>query len=115
MGAASNQAVLNANHDKFPVEVNTFKEEIMVYKMQQEWKDATADIENAPSLPEGMIDDTHCIMTEYTHLNWLADVFDLKDGIYSIGDFLLMLGGYLWTFAPFVWVFEATRRLNRQE
>jgi hypothetical protein len=114
MGAASNQLVLNANHDKFPVEVNTLKEEVMVYKMSQEWKEATADLPDAPTLPEGMIDDIHCVMTKDTHLNALADVFDLKDRIYSIGDFLLMLGDWLLTFAPFVWAFEVIRRLKSQ-
>lgn len=113
MGAASNQAVLNANHDKFPVEVNTFKEEILVYKMQADWKDATAAAGVDLPLPEGMIDDTHCVMTSKTRLNWLADVFDMKDGIYSIGDFMLMLGSLIWGFAPFVWGYAVIRQLSQ--
>ena len=54
-------------------------------------------------------------MTKDTHLNYLADIFDLHDGIYSIGDFLLMLGGWLMTFAPFVWAFEVVNRLRKKE
>ena len=115
MGAASNQLVLVVNHDKFPVEVNTLKEEVMVYKMESDWKAATAEAGIDLPLPEGMIDDVHCVMTKDTHLNYLADIFDLHDGIYSIGDFLLMLGGWLMTFAPFVWAFEVVNRLRKKE
>jgi len=53
---------------------------------------------------DGMLDDVHCVMTSKTHLNFLADVFDLKEAIYSVGDFLLMLGEWLWSFVPIVWV-----------
>lgn len=62
---------------------------------------------------DGMMDDTHCVMTEDTHLNLLADVFDFHDSIMSIGDLLLDFGGWLWGFAPFVWCFEVTRRIFR--
>ena len=115
MGAASNQLVLVVNHDKFPVEVNTLKEEVMVYKMESDWKAATAEAGIDLPLPEGMIDDVHCVMTKDTHLNYLADIFDLHDGIYSIGDFLLMLGGWLMIYAPFVWAFEVVNRLQKKE
>ena len=115
MGAASNQLVLVVNHDKFPVEVNTLKEEVMVYKMESDWKAATAEAGIDLPLPEGMIDDVHCVMTKDTHLNYLADIFDLHDGIYSIGDFGLMLGEWLMTFAPFVWAFEVVNRLRKKE
>lgn len=115
VGAASNQLVLNANHDTFPVEVNTLKEEILVYKMSAEWKASTEEVGIDLPLPEGMIDDTHCVMTSKTHLNFLADVFDLKDGIYSIGDFGIISGEWLMSFAPFVWAFEVIRRLRKKE
>ena len=114
-GAASNQLVLAANHDKFPVMANDFKAEIMVAKMEAEWKQATAEAGLDIKLPEGMIDDTHCLMTKQTHLNFLADVFDLHDGIYSIGDFGIIIGGLLWAYAPFIWAFEVIRRLRKQE
>ena len=61
-----------------------------------------------------MLDDVHCVMTHKTHLNALADIFDLGT-IYSIGDFGLILGGWLWSFAPFVFVFDVTRKLVKQD
>lgn len=115
LGAASNQLVLSANHDTFPVEVNTFKQELLAYKMQKEWKEATAEAGVDLPLPDGMIDDTHCVMTSQTHLNFLADIFDLKDGIYSVGDGGIILGSWLMFFAPFIWVFEAIRRLREAD
>ena len=87
-GAASNQLVLIANHDKFPVMVNTTK----LPKL--------ADVEGAP---DGMLDDVHCVMTNKTHLNFLADIFDMHDAVYSIGDFALGAGEWLNIFCPFVW------------
>jgi hypothetical protein len=111
LGAGLNQLVLNANHDKFPVEVNTVKEKIFVAKATAEWKDEAAELGIDGTLPAGMIDDTHCIMTKDTHLNWLADVFDLRgDGIYSIGDGLITIGVWLQGFMWYVWVFEVSRR-----
>jgi hypothetical protein len=83
-GAASNQLVLIANDDKFPVMVNEAKLESFL-----------ADLPKAPEqtpLPIGMLDDVHCVMTDSTRLNFLADIFDLKDAVYSIGDLMLMAG-----------------------
>lgn len=100
IGVASNQAVLQANHDTFPVLVNSIK--------------------LAGILPDGVIitpgqsqaiDEVHVTMTPDTHLNFLADIFDLGN-IYSIGDFAIMLGEWLNTFAPFVWGFAVIRKLN---
>ena len=83
-----------------------------------------SDPDSAPVQPEAfrstvilkddvvMLDDVHCVMTSKTHLNLLADIFDMKDGIYSIGDFLLILGGWLLGFAPFVFLFDVARKLN---
>ena len=112
-GVASNQIVLIANHDTFPVEVNTYKEKLVVAKARAEWDSKSEERSVSTPLPEGMLDDTHCVMTHYTHLNFLADVFDLKDGIYSIGDFGIMLGEWLWTFCPFMWLFEVVRKLRQ--
>ena len=106
LGAASNQAVLWANHDKFPVMVNTLKERVMVAQAQANYKELAAEAGIDPTLPAGMIDDTHCVMTDKTRLNWLADVFDMKTAIYSIGDFSLMLGEWLFGFAPFLFAFD---------
>ena len=112
LGAASNQAVLWANHDKFPVMVNTLKERVVVARAQAHYKELAAEAGIDPTLPAGMIDDTHCVMTDKTRLNWLADVFDMKTAIYSIGDFSLMLGEWLFGFAPFLFVFDVTRKLQ---
>jgi uncharacterized protein DUF5317 len=81
-GAASNQMVLIANHDEFPVMLNPVHLSHLI--------DSQEDIDRVTAT--GMIDDTHCVMTKYTHLNALADVFDFHDAIYSIGDGLLMAG-----------------------
>jgi hypothetical protein len=59
----------------------------------------------------GFLDDIHVAMTSATHLNWLADIFDFKDGIYSPGDMLLELAEFLWSFAPIVWCTLIIRRL----
>ena len=111
LGAASNQAVLWANHDKFPVMVNTLKERVMVAQAQANYKELAAEAGIDPTLPAGMIDDTHCVMTDKTRLNWLADVFDFGS-IYSIGDFSLMLGEWLFGFAPFLFAFDVVRKLS---
>ncbi len=93
VGAASNQAVLIANHDKFPVMVNDTVRDIMQ-------PDAN-----------GLIDKEHCVMTAQTHLNFLADIFDFHTAWVSIGDLLLDLGAWLGTFCPFVWGFAVIRKL----
>jgi hypothetical protein len=115
-GAASNQVVLIANGDRFPVMVNAAKLE----EMQQEEADAEAQHKHQwpfvwqSTEPDGMLDDTHCVMTSHTHLNALADIFDLHAATYSIGDFILMLGECLSTFAPFVWMFAVVEKLRKQ-
>lgn len=93
LGTASNQLVLIANGDQFPVLANP------VHKSH--W---------APD-SNGMIDDDHCVMTKSTHLNALADIIDLKDGMYSIGDLLVMLGEWLDTFCAIVWLTLVIRKL----
>jgi hypothetical protein len=121
-GAGLNQLVLNANHDTFPVEMNDAK--VNLYAMElQEASEATTD-KGKPTdkakeaqkalelLEHGYLDDTHVIMTSDTHLNFLADVFDFKDAIYSVGDGILYLGEWLTTFAVFIWLFEVIRRLS---
>lgn len=87
LGAMSNQAVLIANHDKFPVMWNGV---------------------NGSGIPVGGFrphDEIHCMMGPATHLNWLADIFDFHAGIYSIGDGLLLAGEWLWEYAPAIWIF----------
>lgn len=110
-GSASNQAVLIANHDKFPVMVNAVKLEEMRPHQDKDFQGIIADIFGKPrpsppvaSATDDMLDDIHCVMTSKTHLNFLADIFDLHDAIYSIGDFGLMLGEWLQTFCPYVFL-----------
>jgi hypothetical protein len=115
-GLASNQLVLNANHDTFPVKVNTFKAQ--AFRVEAEAQ-VTAENDQSDNenlvLPEGYIDETHIIMTDQTHLNFLADVFDMKTSTYSIGDFLLMFGEWLFTYTPFLWAFIVIRKLQEQK
>jgi hypothetical protein len=103
LGTISNQAVLYANHDTFPVCVNIVKAEHMAPEAIQ-LEDGTI-----------MLDDTHCLMTSKTHLNLLADVFDFHSSIFSIGDFMLMLGEWLFSLAPVAWVTLALRKLAHSE
>ena len=59
------------------------------------------------------LDPTHIVMTNQTHLNLLADIFDSKDGIYSIGDGLLALGDWLSAFCVYVWIVLVVRKIWR--
>jgi hypothetical protein len=132
-GLASNQAVLNANHDKFPVMWNEYKVAKYALSLQKAVDAADADLVANPDdedaqaadmqanldlealTEEGFLDDTHVIMSTQTHLNWLADVWDFKsEGTYSIGDFLLMFGGWLLPFALPIWLFEVVRKLMQE-
>ena len=119
LGVASNQAVLIANGDKFPVMLNARKLDKILNPT------IDADLEKILGIkivekpapkpdPDGMIDDTHCQMTSNTHLNALADVFDLGS-IYSIGDFTLYLGEWLMTWTPFVWGYAVIKKLYDSE
>jgi hypothetical protein len=106
-GAASNQAVLIANHDTFPVNVNRVK-------LDKYLEDEDGNVQPAVVLADGtvMLDATHCVMSSKTHLNFLADEFDLRS-IYSVGDFLIMVGEWLQGFAFFVYVFAVTQKLRK--
>lgn len=109
VGITSNQAVLWANQDKFPVKWNDYKVNAYALSLREAANSqfpvvalkAQFDLEALEE--EGFIDDTHCLMTDQTHLNWLADVWDFHDETDSIGDILLDLGGWLAAFSPFVW------------
>ena len=118
IGAASNQLVLFANNDKFPVMWNDYKfaqYDLMLHKVAAgKDKDAAeqAGFDIVALEEYGFIDDTHCIATNRTHLNFLADVFDMKSATYSVGDGLIELGEWLMAFAPFLFVFDVVRKLN---
>ena len=113
LGAASNQVVLIANHDTFPVMVNAKKLQEMTGPREQKAINFNKPQPAFETEDAVMLDEVHCAMTSKTHLNALADIFDMKDAIYSIGDFMLMLGDWLWAFAPFVFVFDVARKLAK--
>jgi hypothetical protein len=116
LGAASNQAVLIANHDTFPVMVNDKKLAEMSGPKDKEQSIEIHFVKPTPAFEAGdtvMLDDVHCNMTSETHLNFLADVFDMKDAIYSIGDFMLMLGEWLGSFTFAIFVFDVVRKLRK--
>jgi hypothetical protein len=73
LGAASNQLVLFANNDRFPVAMNIAK--------LHKWVPEEARVESNDGIL--MIDETHCLMTNKTHLNILADIFDFHEDIES--------------------------------
>lgn len=124
LGLVSNQVVLWANRDKFPVMWSDYK--VAEYELSLEQTAAQVDKSGEPTdkaedaqlalvalKDEGFIDQVHVVMTSKTHLNFLADVFDLKEATYSIGDFLLMLSDWLMVFAPFLFVFDVVRKLQK--
>lgn len=96
-GAALNQAVMIANHDRFPVLVN---ERIAAKAHPDKY---------------GMLDSEHCVLTDKTHLNALSDIFDMKDSYVSIGDLLIDAGSNTWDFFLFGWVFVVVNKLRRGE
>jgi hypothetical protein len=116
-GVLSNQLVLWANHDTFPVLVNDRKfAKFEAAQVAQKVKDdpSTWRLPIPARVMNGaiMLDDVHCRMDSTTHLNFLADVWDLGS-IYSIGDFMLYAGVWMWDFAPFVYLFAVTAKLCR--
>ena len=115
LGAASNQSVLIMNHDTFPVMVNAKTLQEMTEPREQKSINFNKPQPAFETDDAVMLDEVHCAMTPNTHLNFLADIFDMKDAIYSIGDFSLMLGEWFWAFAPFVFVFDVTRKLRRAQ
>jgi hypothetical protein len=131
LGAVSNQLVLIANHDRFPVMINTAEyrtlslKEFVAYeeaverasdpaeKVQSRRAAAITAAEIKIMYEEKMLDERHCIMTSETHLNALADVFDFHDGTYSIGDELLELGEWLGAFCVFIWGYIVVDKLRK--
>lgn len=105
-GTASNQLVLIANHDTFPVMINPVK--------LDKW--VGLDNLNLVEYPNGnrtaIMDEVHCVMTSHTHLNFLADIFDFHNEIESIGDLLIDLGNWLFSFCTYVWMALVVQRLR---
>ena len=121
LGLASNQAVLVANHDKFPVMWNSYKAASLSLAIEKATESDDEDVAEQANFDlialheYGYLDDTHVLMTSKTHLNFLADWIDLKSATYSIGDFLIDAGEWGFTYCPFLWFGVAVSRLNRRE
>ena len=119
-GTLSNQAVLWANHDTFPVMINPVK--LQVFTGGELSKNPTTGKPEISGglvieLPDGtlMTDPTHCVMTSKTRLNWLADIFDFHQSIESVGDLLIGVGEWSWGFAPYVWGFAVLSPLFKKQ
>jgi hypothetical protein len=118
LGCFSNQVVLWANHDKFPVMWNAYKIASEAASLEKATHSKDKDIARQAEFDlyalenEGFIDDTHCVMTSHTHLNALADVVDLRAATYSVGDGLLYLGEWLMGFSIPVFFFDVIRKLR---
>jgi hypothetical protein len=127
IGAASNQAVLIANGDKFPVLVNDEKLTSMCapsdasnalaaaiakalgnakpsHVVPKPTVKLSAPDYNSCSNGGEFIDDTHTIMTGQSRLKPLADIFDMKQAIYSVGDFFLIASDWMWDWAVLAWL-----------
>lgn len=88
LGLVSNDAVLIANHGKFPVMFT----------------------DHLPNV-DGMYDDQHCVMTGETKLNALGDIFDYGSATASVGDIMLDIGRWLRTICFYIWLTMALPRL----
>jgi len=132
LGIASNQAVLIANGDKFPVLYNN--EKIHVSCQTPEAKPAPdflslilgpprarpsilepqpAPIDLDPNLCQNggkFLDDTHVIMSKDSHLKILSDIIDFHTATYSIGDGLLAFGEWMWEWAGISWLTLVIRK-----
>jgi hypothetical protein len=101
LGWTSNQTVLIANHDRFPVMINPIKLAVALRGMEP---------------LDGMIDGQHCIMTSKTHLNILADIIVVGGlGTISVGDGLLFLGEWLSSFCIYIWGVLILKKLWDEE
>jgi hypothetical protein len=116
LGAASNQAVLIANGDKFPVQLNQYEIDKFHARHNVSLEDVINEILGGGSkdipLPPDMLDTVHCVMTKDTHLNALADVIDLGGDHLSVGDLFIQLGEWSWDFAPAIFLVLGVRKLN---
>jgi hypothetical protein len=135
LGAASNQAVLVANWDKFPVMLNN---EQIAEKCQppappenifqllnpivpiRKLNHSTSLFEARPAHFDAQAcaaggdffdgDDVHVIMHKQSKLKWLADVFNFGGDIYSIGDGGIELGSWLLSWTPIAWLALIVRK-----
>lgn len=125
LGSVTNEAVLVANHDRFPVmwsEAKCFEHSVKLNKDLMDAMEA-GDIDAAMMIQirkaefaQGYLDETHVLMTSKTHLNWLADWIQVRgEGTYSPGDYLLNAGidgmEVMWP----VWFIVALVKLSKKE
>ena len=111
LGIMSNQAVLVANHGKFPVMMNAAWMD-KYCSLKQADPEEIADIPAIACAKGGeMIDEVHSVMGPNSHLKVLADIFPLGRAIYSIGDGFIYLGDWLMSFAPIAWLALVLRKL----
>lgn len=116
LGYASNQAVLAANHDRFPVMWNEVK---TVDYLESVNEAAQSGDPKAVGILEGfkhtgMLNDTHELMTSKTHLNFFADWIQDGDDTLSIGDELLSVAEYFWYFL-ITWAVVVVTKLSKKE
>lgn len=120
LGAASNQAVLVANHGKFPVmlndaQVSRFCEDDRDTEqklIKRDFSVLDSSVPDVACIKGGQfLDPVHSIMGKNSNLKALADVFNLGDGLYSIGDFGIMLGEFFSTFTFYMWIALTVRKL----
>ena len=135
LGTLSNQVVLWANFDKFPVMYND--EKIFISCQAADDKDAelkaiikalhgdeirktnnwhlklSAPAANVNACSNGgvFLDDIHVIMTKDSKLKAMADIWDFHDVTYSIGDLMLILGDWFMGWAPLAWLVLIIRKL----
>jgi hypothetical protein len=96
LGFSSNWAVLISNKQTFPVRMSD------VELAMVEQAGGTLQIPDGPE----MLDPVHCVMTDKTHLNALADNFLLGGvGTMSVGDGLEWGGRLAWLLSPFAFFF----------
>jgi hypothetical protein len=111
LGIASNQAVLIANHGKFPVMLN--ERQVMKLEQAQQKHDAEAKMpKDDPDTSKFSIantgkttrlwngqfmDDVHSVMGPNSRLKFMADIFDLGN-IYSVGDGFIIISQFFFPY-----------------
>ena len=133
LGTLSNQVVLWANFDKFPVMYNAEKVHLscqpadktgslaadIIKALKGDKPSKTHNLHLQLSAPDAnacanggiFLDDVHVIMNKDSKLKALADIWDFHDATYSIGDFMLMLGDWFMGWAPLAWLVLIIRKL----
>ena len=126
LGHISNQAVMLANHEAFPVMVNA-KDEKLIHDRQVQERLAEIFVAISagsqgpfvdPRIPQALdnyIDRQHVVMDGSSHLKLLADWIDWGEGVYSPGDVLILTGLYTLPSGLFGWIVLLLRRLYELE